>query len=193
MEPGEGIIETTSVFSWRSEASRYLAMGPKATTKPTGGEAPHEGKVLSLNMSLDAKIMRPCHISSLRVLVSKMQAMHQEVFCDDVVASDGKFWKTLFVSLDKRWACPNLRSLKARFGWLLEYIRSGELPSDTPHARNILRHALADTVLTKSKHPYDYDTVCLTNHHLNPDLSQEWVIGFLAANDAVSVLLGGAW
>lgn len=44
------------------------------------------------------------------------------------------------------------------------------------------------TVLTNSKHPYDYDTVCLTNRHLNPDLSQEWVIGFLTANDAVPTI-----
>lgn len=188
MEPGEGSIEATSVFSWPSEASRYLAMSPKAPTKTAGGEGPHEGKVLSLNLSLSAKIMRPCHTSSLRVLVSKMQAMHQEVFCDDVVTSDGKFWETFFISLDERWGCPDLRSLKARFGWLLEYIRIGELPSDALHARNILRHALADTVLTNSKHPYDYDTVCLTNRHLNPDLSQEWVIGFLTANDAVPTI-----
>lgn len=38
------------------------------------------------------------------------------------------------------------------------------------------------------KHSYDYDPVCLTNRHLNPDLSQEWVIGFLTANDAVPTI-----
>ncbi|CAM1501306.1 Fc.00g104680.m01.CDS01 [Cosmosporella sp. VM-42] len=61
-----------------------------------------------------------------------------------------------------------------RFGWVLEYIRTGSLPAQALSAQRIPREALKGSVLATATHPYNYSLDVVTTTHLNPDLCQEW-------------------
>lgn len=76
------------------------------------------------------------------------------------------------------------RALQLRFGWVLDYIRTGSLSPEAQRAKEILQQALAD-ILACSKHPYTYDTGLSTATHLNPDLCTHWTGEFLSVSGAL--------
>ncbi|RTE79339.1 hypothetical protein BHE90_006156 [Fusarium euwallaceae] len=94
--------------------------------------------------------------STLRILISFMRGVHQVVFSDQD-AEDTQFWETLFFELTPKWKTASQYVLHYRFSWVLEYLQTGALPQEATKAQEIMRDALQESLLAKTKHPYSYD------------------------------------
>lgn len=62
---------------------------------------------------------------------------HELVFRDDSSnPTDNMFWETLYIgALDKSWRIVDQRALQLRFGWVLDYIRTGSLSPEAQRAK----------------------------------------------------------
>ncbi|OAA53903.1 Homeodomain-like protein [Niveomyces insectorum RCEF 264] len=176
--------EPEGQFKWPSDDARYKAL---SSTYPEGlGRQIKATYAPGEDMEVVLARVGPSQLaqhqpSTLRVLLSIMRNHHRITFDngpDD--ADDGQFWSTLFIgALDDKWQVQDERVLCYRFGWLLEYIRTGALPAQAIFAQNVLREVLEGTVLTCQTHPYNYEVDVPTSRYLNPDLSQTWTKQFL--------------
>ncbi|KAH7212603.1 hypothetical protein DER44DRAFT_882169 [Fusarium oxysporum] len=81
---------------------------------------------------------------------------HRSVFdkYSESYAGDDTFWEIIFVELGKKWNIETQAQLQHRFGWVLKYLRSGELPEEAKTASQILQECLSNSVLSSEKHPY---------------------------------------
>ncbi|RSL79218.1 hypothetical protein CEP51_007538 [Fusarium floridanum] len=112
--------------------------------------------------------------STLRILISFMRGVHQVVFSDQD-AEDTQFWETLFFELTPKWKAASQYVLHYRFSWVLEYLQTGALPQEATKAQEIMRDALQESLLAKTKHPYSYDVGVSKSGHLHPDLDTVWI------------------
>jgi len=194
----KGISEVSleEPYEWPSEVSRYEALASTNEVLALMGthtiHKPHRVLKLGRNRSSPCELAqhRP---STLRVLTHIMRNYHQIIFDNDFeVSADIDFWETLFIGgLDKSWKIPDQHRLRQRFGWVLEFIRTGCLPPDAHTANDILREGLADNVLLCQTHPYSYQSKHPTDTLLNPDLCPRWVEELLSATGALrSVEMG---
>ncbi|KAL7911897.1 hypothetical protein GGI35DRAFT_491983 [Trichoderma velutinum] len=143
---------------------------------------------------IDTKIRNPLEMaqhqkSTFRILVAIMRRHHESVFNGELnTVTDHDFWSNLFiVGLDSFWMVGDTHVWRDRFGWVLQYIRTGTLPEDAAIARGILQLAMTN-LLAEEKHPYNYDTSIPTFGFLNPDLNPLWIRQLLSAsNDSIRV------
>ncbi|KAI8950436.1 hypothetical protein F4801DRAFT_579441 [Xylaria longipes] len=82
-------------------------------------------------------------------------------------------------SLDNSRMVRDIRPWRNRFGWVLQYIRTGILPREVQIAKDVLRVAMTN-VLAQPKHPYNYGI--LTLGYLNPDLNPIWTRELLSVS-----------
>lgn len=75
----------------------------------------------------------------------------------------------------------DIRLWRNRFGWVLQYIRTGILPREAQIAQDVLRVAMTN-MLAQPKHPYNYDTGIPTPEYLNPDLNPIWTRELLSVS-----------
>ncbi|KAH7176306.1 hypothetical protein EDB81DRAFT_751681 [Dactylonectria macrodidyma] len=89
-----------------------------------------------------------------------MRDIHQRTFdesteSDFLDLTDTEFWNCLFISgLGPSWVIRDIRELKSRFDWVLDYVRAGYLPPEASLARDVLQEALAESLLKSESHPY---------------------------------------
>ncbi|RSL52572.1 hypothetical protein CEP53_008044 [Fusarium sp. AF-6] len=103
-----------------------------------------------------------------------MRGVHQVVFSNQD-AEDTQFWETLFFELTPKWKVASQYVLRYRFSWVHEYLRTGALPQEATKAQEIMRDALQESLLAKTKHPYSYDVGVSKSGHLHPDLDTVWI------------------
>ncbi|PTB59298.1 hypothetical protein M431DRAFT_298943 [Trichoderma harzianum CBS 226.95] len=116
-------------------------------------------------------------VSSLRTLIYIMRDIHQRTFdesteSDALDLTDTEFWDCLYIGgLGPSWGIKDIRELKSRFGWVLDYIRAGYLPPEASLVRGVLQEALARSLLKSESHPYHQNGLFNPHELLNPDLS----------------------
>ncbi|TVY76997.1 hypothetical protein Focb16_v006886 [Fusarium oxysporum f. sp. cubense] len=195
--------ETDGIYHWPSEQDRYEAVG--ATHQMVALAAKHRLREPTETIKLNTRRSGPCTMaqhtpSTLRILAMIMAGHHRSVFdkYSESYAGDDTFWEIIFVELGKKWNIETQAQLQHRFGWVLKYLRSGELPEEAKTASQILQECLSNSVLSSEKHPYNYDVKTWTGDLLNPDLSSNWVKKLLVFNgvwdtlkDCVQERMGG--
>lgn len=106
-----------------------------------------------------------------------MRDVHQRTFDESTESTfldltDAEYWDNLFVGgLGSSWGIKNVQELKSRFGWVLEYVRSGYLPQEASIADEVLRDALSGSLLKSDSHLYQQNGTFDACKLLNPDLS----------------------
>ncbi|KAL9569542.1 hypothetical protein ACKAV7_006597 [Fusarium commune] len=173
-EPDNGEDETETQYVWPSDWARHEALA--FTNEYTADGAVPE--------------IKEHRCSTLRVLMHIMRNYHRSTF----QGADGtyeQFWETLFVAgLDKKWKIRDISLLKQRFGWVLQFIETGTLPSEAKTAEELLWEALKDNALSYPTHPYNSEAG-KTDSWLNLDLSQAWVQKLLWANGSLDHIKKG--
>ncbi|KAG7415652.1 hypothetical protein Forpe1208_v006573 [Fusarium oxysporum f. sp. rapae] len=186
-EPDNGEDETETQYVWPSDWARHEALA--FTNEYTADGAVPEIKEVRSVLEIPVQHAAPAEIaqhrcSTLRVLMHIMRNYHRSTF----QGADGtyeQFWETLFVAgLDKKWKIRDISLLKQRFGWVLQFIETGTLPSEAKTAEELLWEALKDNALSYPTHPYNSEAG-KTDSWLNLDLSQAWVQKLLWANGSL--------
>ena len=132
--------------------------------------------------------------SSFRVLVRHMRDLHRAVFAGDN-ATLNHFWEQLFIVMGPdEWGNPTPNSplgLKQRFGWVYEYVLTGQMPVKVLRLMDALRQIWNGdgTVLRISTHPYTLKAECATSSLMNPDLCPRWVAWIMMKNNAMAKIL----
>ncbi|RYP35222.1 hypothetical protein DL767_003888 [Monosporascus sp. MG133] len=172
--------KSEELFEWPSDDVRYKALSStfsgvldpelKASTLPE--------KQLEILLARVGPTQFAQHrTSTLRILISIMRSHHQDIFNGEQEdANDNHFWTMLFIGpLNLEWKIEDVKVLRYRFGWVLEYIRTGTLSPEAVLAQDIMREALEESVLARTQHPYNYDVSVSASTYLHPDLDTEWV------------------
>ncbi|KAF4465687.1 Aminodeoxychorismate synthase [Fusarium albosuccineum] len=183
------LVDSEESYEWPSDTKKYEVLASSvdefSLQTTTTYQQPQETFKVESNIRGQNRMAqhRP---STFRILTSIMRKHHELVFRDDSSnPTDNMFWETLYIgALDKWWRIVDQRALQLRFGWVLDYIRTGSLSPEAQCAKEILQQALVD-ILARSKHPYTYDTGLSTATHLNPDLCTHWTGEFLSVSGAL--------
>ncbi|CAH0049269.1 unnamed protein product [Clonostachys solani] len=199
----EAIVESQAEmdYEWASDLPKYQALtlswlGPEVIERQSALAAAATGSSIFCRKTLlPPLVMGYLRVSSLRVLVCIMRDFHKRTFdettnSNSLDLTDNAFWKSLFIGgLDQSWGIKDARTLQSRFGWVLDLIRTGQLPPEASLVANILKEVLADTILQSTQHPYTYDVEYKATRYLNPDLSPQWVERLLRRLDVTSAIL----
>ncbi|RYP53982.1 hypothetical protein DL768_001132 [Monosporascus sp. mg162] len=154
--------KSEELFEWPSDDVRYKALSStfsgvldpelKASTLP-------EEQLEILLARVGPTQFAQHRTSTLRILISIMRSQYQDIFNGEQEdANDNHFWTMLFIGpLNLEWKIEDVKVLRYRFGWVLEYIRTGTLSPEAVLAQDIMREALEESVLARTQHPYNYD------------------------------------
>lgn len=181
--------EENTKFEWPSDVDRFNALmisRPGSTANVVRSPPP-----IRVPLHVDLRAATPFamgqhRVSSLRILSCIMRDHHRSVFDDlwepsSLEKPDDGFWETLYIGpLDSSWGLTSVQDLKDRFEWVLDYIQTGEFPSEARTVQSVLREVLADSLLHYKSHPYSHEGGWDTSELLNPDLSSKWVESLLS-------------
>ncbi|KAH6687454.1 hypothetical protein F5X68DRAFT_240016 [Plectosphaerella plurivora] len=174
-----------NAYVWPSNTDKYAALA-SSMKDFSDMTSQVQGHAFTLPSTISGPAQLAQHqVSTFRLLASIMQRYHREVFdCDSDHTSDEAFWEVLYIGpLSGEWHIQDIRRLKDRFEWVLDYVRKGwVIDSEAMVAKDILREVLASNVLSRNTHPYNTDIAQPALDYLKPDLCPKWIKRLLATS-----------
>lgn len=154
-------------YSWPSDINRYKALASSAELSPTketdsAVKLTVDPAIRLVSKQPRAIVMGQHRVSTLHVLVRLMRDVHSDVFDGTTELGENDFWRNVWFRLDDTWAMHSEKTLKTKFGWVLDYIRIGALPSEAQCVKDALRESWMDagSILRTAQHPYGYYPGC---------------------------------
>jgi hypothetical protein len=202
-EEGDDLSDNEDApYHWPSDTNRFrvLASSAEITSIVATKENPSPadsaaGLAVNPTIQIGSKQPRAIamgqhRVSTLRILVRFMRDIHNDVFHGETELGENDFWRHTWFRLNETWGNMSERTLKARFGWVLDYIRTGALPNEAQCVKDTLREIWmdAETILRTPKHPYGYYPGCANESCFNPDLCPRWTKAMMTQQNAMSTV-----